>query len=481
MATPLTLPQSRGDAPGGRHGWLIVAVLLVLGAAGAGYGLAVGELEALWVALSLAGCVAILIDYRLGALLLILLLPISATALFPHSLMKITGLNPINLLVAGTLGAYLLRGRLDHPAPLVPGPVAWLYILPIVLAGLLGATHVDQIYPPFFEEEIVLFNDWKGYLRNELVKPMLTVLAGLLVGAAVVKARKPEPFVVALVSGVCLLAFAMFGFIIAAGIGLDALSSSSARRFFVDMGMHANTLGRIFVTAYALLLFSWWESKDPRASLALFAVLGIVSLCILLTFSRSAFLGFFLVNALFLMWKFNMKKLGLAVLGVALAAVLAPEALYRRITYGWDRDQNTISAGRIEGIWQPLLPETLKSPLWGNGLDSTMWSAPMNNGAMEFVGHPHNAYLEALLDMGLIGLALLLLFYWHVWKGFRALGSNPYLTPVMRGFFQGACAALVAFAVACMTGGSLRPAEENMLLWIAIGMMYGLLARKPAG
>ena len=480
MATPLTLPHARGDEPGGRHGWLIVAVLLVLGAAGAGYGLAVGELEALWVALSLGGCVAILIDYRLGALLLILLLPLSATALFPHSLMNITGLNPINLLLVGTLGAYLLRGRLEHPAPLVPRPVAWLYILPIVLAALLGATHVDEIYAPFHEEEIVVYSDWRGYLQNRLVKPMLIVLAALLVGAAVAKARKPEPFVVMLVIGACALAFVTFGFILASGISLEGLASHRARRFFVDMGMHANNLGRVFVTAYALLLFAWWESKDPRASLGLFAALGIVSLSTLLTFSRSAFLGFFLVNALFLMWKFNMKKLGLAVLGTGLAVMLAPDAVYQRITYGWDRDADTVSAGRIEHIWQPLLPETLKSPLWGSGLESTLWSSPMHAGAMGLVGHPHNAYLEALLDMGLIGLALLLLFYWHVWKGFRALGSNPYLTPLMRGFFQGACAALIAFALAGMTGGSLRPQPENALLWIAIGIMYGLLARKPA-
>ena len=168
------------------------------------------------------------------------------------------------------------------------------------------------------------------------------------------------------------------------------------------------------------------------------------------------------------------------VLGAAVAAMLAPEALYRRITYRWGENADAISAGRIDGIWQPLLPEALKSPLWGNGLDSILWSSPMSTGGMVVVAHPHNAYLEALLDMGLIGLALMLLFHWHVWKGFRALGSNPYLTPVMRGFFQGACAALVAFAVACMTGGSLRPHPENALLWIAIGMMYGLLARKPA-
>jgi O-antigen ligase len=99
---------------------------------------------------------------------------------------------------------------------------------------------------------------------------------------------------------------------------------------------------------------------------------------------------------------------------------------------------------------------------------------------MSMTGHPHNAYLQAMLDMGLAGLALLAAFYWHVWKGFRGLGSNPYLSPEMRGFFQGACAALIAFAAAGMSGGSLRPQPDNVLLWLTIGMMYGFLARKPA-
>ena len=116
----------------------------------------------------------------------------------------------------------------------------------------------------------------------------------------------------------------------------------------------------------------------------------------------------------------------------------------------------------------------------GQGLDSILWSHAMTSGAVLFVGHPHNAYLQAILDMGVIGLALMVAYYWTVWRGFRALGSNAYLSPLMRGFFQGACAALVAFAVSGMTGGSLRPEPENVLLWIAIGIMYGLLARRPA-
>jgi O-antigen ligase len=351
--------------------------------------------------------------------------------------------------------------------------------VPIVLAGLIGTRYVDDMHPGFFEAMVVNYTAWPGYLRDTVVKPLFTVLAAVLVAVAVAKASKPEPYIAAIAVGACLLALVMLGFIIASEVRLGALASARARAFFTEIGTHANSLGRVFVTAYALMLFSWWETKHEPARLALFAVLGLLSFVILLTFSRNAFLGFFLVNGLFVVWKFNMKKLGLALLGTGIAAAFAPEVVYRRLTYGFDAGADAVSAGRIEGIWLPLAPETLTSPLWGSGLDSIMWSRALNSGAMEFVGHPHNAYLQAVLDMGLIGLVLLVAFYWHVWNGFRALGSNAYLTPVMRGFFQGACAALLAFLLAGMTGGSLRPQPENALLWIAIGMMYGLLARKP--
>lgn len=475
----VSLTERRTEAPG-RHLWLVIGFALLVCAGAGGYALALHELEALYVGLAFAACMAVMIDFRLGALLLVVLLPVSTTALFPHALMGITGLNPVNVLIAGTLAAYFVRGRSEHPGPLVPRPLALLYILPIVLAGLLGTLYVDDIHPAFHEMLIIDYTRWPGYLRDSLVKPMLIVVAAVLVAAAVAKAPRPEPFIVALGIGACLLALVMFGFVVASGTRLGALGSAAAREFFLQIGTHANELGRAFVTAYALLLFAWWEAKHAPGKLAMFAALGILSFGILLTFSRNAFLGFMVVNALFVVWKFNMKKLGLALFGLAVAVALAPPSIERRVTYGFDSGADAVSAGRIESIWLPLLPETLKSPLWGNGLNSILWSEPIEAGGMAFVGHPHNAYLEAVLDMGLIGLALLLAYYWHVWNGFRALGSNPYLSPVTRGFFQGACAALVAFMVAGMTGGSLRPSPENMVLWVAIGMMYGLAARRPA-
>ena len=79
------------------------------------------------------------------------------------------------------------------------------------------------------------------------------------------------------------------------------------------------------------------------------------------------------------------------------------------------------------------------------------------------VDAPAQRLPEAVLDMGLVGLVLLVAYYVHVWNGFRALGSNAYLSPMMRGFFQGAAPRLLAFLLAGMTGGSLRPQPENAL------------------
>ena len=209
--------------------------------------------------------------------------------------------------------------------------------------------------------------------------------------------------------------------------------------------------------------------------------MGVLAFALLLTFSRGAFVGFLLVNALFLAWKFNFKTLSLAIVALAICALFMPGYVYNRVLLGiGEGDLDAVSAGRIDGIWLPLLPEILVSPLWGQGLGSIMWSTPMETGNMLTVGHPHNAFLETLLDMGVIGLVLLLAYYLHVWRGFRALGSNAFLSPELRGFFQGATAGLLCHLVTGMAGSSLRPESEAAYLWMAIGMMYGLQARQPA-
>src|SRR6266705_7043582 len=109
---------------------------------------AIAELNALLLAASLFGCVFILRDFRVGVVLLILLLPISYTYLFPRAMLGVTGLNPANLLLLGTLGSYLLHGLFDGSLRrFMPRPLFWLYVVPIVIAGALGIGHIGDIAP----------------------------------------------------------------------------------------------------------------------------------------------------------------------------------------------------------------------------------------------------------------------------------------------------------------------------------------------
>src|SRR5206468_1058042 len=79
-----------------------------------GFVVAVSGLNGLYLCAALVGCAFILLDFRIGVVLLILLMPISGSRLFPHAMLGITGLNPLNLLLVGTLGSYLFHRLSDR-------------------------------------------------------------------------------------------------------------------------------------------------------------------------------------------------------------------------------------------------------------------------------------------------------------------------------------------------------------------------------
>ena len=450
------------------------AALLGLVCGGA---VALGGMNGLYLCLSLVGAALILYDFRVGVVLLILMMPISGSHIFPHEMLGITGLNPLNLLLVATLGSYLLQASFDGSVRrFMPTPLLWLYVLPILVAGALGSRHVGDMVQEFYIFDLISFNDPAGYLRDMLAKPLLLVVFALLIGAAASRSQQPQRFLIPTLVSVWVMGLIVIVFVRASGIALDELGSVTSRDFLTALGMHANELGRLYATAYALLLFTWAQSESQAVKIALLVSMGAVIAALLLTFSRSAFVGVILVNALYLLWHRNVRTI--TFLGVlAVAGLLAlPDAVYERITYGFADGLDAISAGRVEGLWIPLAPEVLKSPIYGTGLGSTLWSEAMRTGAgttVLAVTHPHNAYLQTLLDMGVLGLILVGAYYLHVWKGFRSLSKDPALTPTLKGFYEGAAAGLLVFLVAAVTDGALTPRPEQAFLWLAIGMMYG--------
>jgi O-antigen ligase len=457
----------------------LVRALAIAGLAafGAFWGMliAVGGAAAAIICVSLIACIICVRDFRAGIVMLVLIMPISQSYVFPHEMFGITGLNPLNLLLVASLGLMVMRTAGDGTIwRFVPRPLLWLYLVPLAIGAALGAPHVNEIPSIFRETDMIFFTNAFGYVRDMLLKPWTFVLYALLVSVAVSRSRQPERFIIPMLISVALMAGVVLIFTAMAGVSISSLAGTYARHFFSALGMHANDLGRLYVVAYAMLLFVWDRSPGFGMKALCIAAMGVVTLALLLTFSRGAFLGFILVNLIYLWSRRNQKTLILALVLIPVGLYFTPGAVWDRVTMGWGESNNTVSAGRVDEIWGPLLPELWNSPIWGNGLGAVMWAKPMVLGLMPAVGHPHNAYLEALYDVGVVGFVLLMAYWIVTWLDFRRLARDERLAAPLQGMFEGAAAGLVSFLVAGFAGSSLSPAPEQAFLWLAVGMMYGV-------
>ncbi|MFL6579106.1 MAG: O-antigen ligase family protein [Burkholderiales bacterium] len=472
-----SVPQTSRTKPSLLRKAGVLAAIALVGAVWGGV-VAVAGVNALFLCVSLIGCAFILRDFRIGVALLIVLMPISRSWMFPHAMLGVTGLNPFNLLLVATVGSLLLHGLSEkNRGPLVPRPLLWLYIVPIIAAGVLGSGHVNEIPSFLLDGNVIEFENASGYFRDMVMKPLIMVVFALVVGAAMARSDKPERFLYPAVAAIWVMSAMVIVFVLLSGTSLKDMAGSESREVLSALGMHANALGRLYVSAYALLLFTWAESKNSAFRLALLVSMVVVVVALVLTFSRGAFLSFIVVNVLYLVWRRNARTWMLFGLLAACVLVALPGAVYERVLMGVGSGSvDTISAGRIDYLWLPLLPELARSPIYGHGLGSIMWSEPMRTGGgITFlpVEHPHNAYLQAVLDMGIIGLILLCAYFWHVWKNFRALSRDAGLNPTLRGFYAGSAAGLASLLLSYATDSSLTPGVEQSFLWFSVGMMYG--------
>src|ERR1051326_365324 len=236
MAAPAT---SLGYGERGPGLGLGIGVLVLFGLL-CGVGIAMGEVEAMLASVAAIAVIGALIDYRFGCVTLMVLLPISSVWFFPHSMFGFTGLNPINVLGFMTLVSFALRGRFRG---FLPQPLVWLSLVPIFIAGLIGSRHVDDIVPFFYEQMLMHFSDAAGYLRDQMGKPLMTVLIALLIGAAVARSKKPERFIAPIVVSVWAMSLIAIGYVIFSGVRLGVLSSTGGGEVFFAIGMHANAPG----------------------------------------------------------------------------------------------------------------------------------------------------------------------------------------------------------------------------------------------
>ncbi len=135
-------------------------------------------------------------------------------------------------------------------------------------------------------------------------------------------------------------------------------------------------------------------------------------------------------------------------------------------------DDYAVTSGRTL-IWPYVIDKIEESPIVGHGRRA-MTRTGVETFLYEQLGegfpHPHNAYLEMLLDNGLIGFLLVMPFY-----GIVVLYSIRLFLDSRNPLFNAVggmtCALVFALLIAAMGSQTFYPREGAVGMWCAIGMM----------
>jgi O-antigen ligase len=150
------------------------------------------------------------------------------------------------------------------------------------------------------------------------------------------------------------------------------------------------------------------------------------------------------------------------------------------------RDENspdlyTITSGRTFA-WPWVLSKIGDRPFVGHGregmirsgLSAILW---MDYG--ESFPHPHNAYLQWLVDNGIIGFIPIVLFYFLILR--MAIGVFKSDTHDLSSGIGGiAVALLAALLIASMGSQSFYPREGSVGMWCAIGLLLRVFVQQKA-
>lgn len=163
-----------------------------------------------------------------------------------------------------------------------------------------------------------------------------------------------------------------------------------------------NVLGSYFIIIISIAVagFNCFDKKHGR--LLNTAVLIAASLCMILTFSRGAWLG--LAVSILLIFIFSKEKpYILSIIGVTVLLALPElEAVLSRINPGLLSDDSSNVYRHY--LWTMATQTFKENPLLGTGLSTFGFSLPSHSTAAGYlVSHAHNIYLQMLAETGLLG------------------------------------------------------------------------------
>jgi hypothetical protein len=424
--------------------------------------------------------VASIRDFRIVAATIVFFLPYVPTFLTSKESTGISGLRIVTgllcLLLISISFAAVLRPK-HVVLPRLPG-IFVIYCLLLTCSAVHGAFSVGEIPEYFVALGVIKSNEVSQYLQNSLLIPLLILAA--TVAAATLSANVYHfrwttiPFLLCVIS----LSLFLAGYAYSSGASILEMAGQESRRYLSGTGYHANEIGLLMNTAFSISLATCLYNRTQSFRL-IFLIATLVSLsAVFLTFSRGAYIGTCTV-CIYLVLTSKARRLAIPISAMLLVfLMLIPQSMVdRTAVVDGKNNADAVSSGRLEEIWKPLLSDIAEHPIFGNGSESILWSNAAKARNILPVGHPHNAYVAALLDVGVFGLMVIAVFIFHLWqtlwKARDALGDE-----ISKGFFTGAAACIPVLLIQGLTDDSFMPRYTQCFLWLAYGTALGINSRQ---
>jgi O-antigen ligase len=401
----------------------------------------------------------------------------------PRELLGVPGLNLWNVLLLAAVPAWLMGRRREGLHWDLPRPAG---LLLLVYVAIISVSFLRLLLDPGPVE--LQTADLVG---EYLVNPLKYLVPAVMIfdGA---RSRPRLQLALAGVLGACLF----LSILVVKWVPLsDAMSggelgSRALRRLDRETGFFRTGLSVMLAGASWAVLAVRSLSRSRLLSLALLGVAALMAFAMALTGGRGGYLAWALVGLVLSLLRWR-AALVIAPLAVSLILAFAPGVRERALEgiRGQEGgrgeggvDTELLSAGRLV-VWPFMLAKVGESPLVGFGRLGYQRSglhAQITAEVDSTFPHPHNAYLEWLLDNGWLGMAPMVVLYALVLACSLILfadSRHPFFVAA------GGTAFALVFAqlVGSLTGRHWYPDEETVTLWAAVGLMLRVWVERSRG
>ncbi|MHA1231703.1 MAG: O-antigen ligase family protein [Candidatus Helarchaeota archaeon] len=314
-----------------------------------------------------------------------------------------------------------------------------------------------------------------SYILQSFVRPLFYFLPFIIIVKYLKNADRIKKLTNIIALSLTILSISLL-YVYIFKIGIMGDIRKATEIYSITFGLHRNDIADYFILGFPYLLAGFFIKKN---------ILNIFVIClsILATgflFSRTAYVIIFFSIIFYLIISKRAKLLPILIAFILiLSFLISSSIILERASKGISSgDRNEITAGRIDNIWLPLIDEYIHNPkklFLGNGRYAIISSDAVAYGlTQDTMWHPHNMYLEQIIDSGILCFFLVIFlyikFFTKILKTLKII--NNY---VLKEYLYASIISLISYFISGLTGRSLFPTLKNSFFWISMGITVAII------